>query len=384
MTVRSQNIPILDAFRFIASALVVLVHYEWIFGNFVIYGAFATTAVSWFFVVSGFILCYTYPKLTSIADVRRFYLHRVVRIYPVYSLAVITSALFVVYGYNNLGEGFFTEVNRPNLLTHDLPKTKEAQFWIGASWRHLLFAQSLSPIQTLKLLFNGPLWSLVLEMYFYLCFPLLLLLIKPINSLRRVIAAFIAGYLLQFALIQLYLPSVETLGAIDITGSILTNPVIRGIEFLFGMLMYKAFVLTQKSSDSRSIKLLPSVVSVAAYVSVIHFASNYIPYVYHIFFVELPFIVMMVYALLKLEWYPGKKITRLCTTLGGMSYVLYCFHWPVMEFLQYTDLLAPSLQFPVHIAILMLGLILLSYLLYRFVEFPLRRLLYRRLDKPTA
>lgn len=48
-------------------------------------------------------------------------------------------------------------------------------------------------------------------------------------------------------------------------------------------------------------------------------------------------------------------------TLGGMSYILYCFHWPVMEFLQYTDLLAPSLQFPVHIVILMLGLILLSY-----------------------
>ena len=47
MGLSAQKIPILDAFRFLASALVVLVHYEIIFGQFVLYGAFATTAV-WF------------------------------------------------------------------------------------------------------------------------------------------------------------------------------------------------------------------------------------------------------------------------------------------------------------------------------------------------
>ena len=68
MGLSKQKIPVLDAFRFIASAVVVLVHYEIIFGQFVVYGAFATTAVSWFFVVSGFILCYTYPTLESPQD----------------------------------------------------------------------------------------------------------------------------------------------------------------------------------------------------------------------------------------------------------------------------------------------------------------------------
>ncbi|MEQ8954120.1 MAG: acyltransferase family protein, partial [Gammaproteobacteria bacterium] len=108
-----QKLPILDAFRFIAASLVVLVHYEIIFGEFLLLGAFATTAVSWFFVVSGFILSYTYPSLDGFSDYKRFYLHRVIRIYPVYFLAVVVSATFVILGYNTHGADFFTQVRRP-------------------------------------------------------------------------------------------------------------------------------------------------------------------------------------------------------------------------------------------------------------------------------
>jgi peptidoglycan/LPS O-acetylase OafA/YrhL len=380
----NQKIPILDAFRFIAAVLVVLVHYELVFGEFVIYGAFATTAVSWFFVVSGFILSYTYPKLTSVAELRRFYLHRVIRIYPVYALAVVTSVVFVLWGYGNLGEAFFAEVNRPEPLIHDLPETKGVRFWIGASWRHLVFAQSLNPIETLKFLFNGPLWSLVLEVYFYLVFPLLLLLIKPLNSLARVVAALVVGYILQFLLIQMFLPEAEVLDITNLNVPVYTNPLIRGFEFLFGMLIYKAFLLTRTDNETLSLRLAPSLVTIVAYVAVIHYASVYTPYQYHAFFIELPFVTAMVYALLKMNWYPSQGTVRFCTVLGGMSYVLYCFHWPVMEFIQYTDLLVPSLPFPVHITMLLIGLLLLSYLLFRFVESPLRKILYRLIDKPAV
>ncbi|MDP6536817.1 MAG: acyltransferase family protein [Gammaproteobacteria bacterium] len=109
-----QKIPNLDAFHFFASVLVVLVHYEVIFGQAVIYGTFATTAVSWFFVVSGFILSYTYPSLDSAEDYRRFYLHQVIRIYPVYFLAIVVSSLFVSLNYAAMGDAFFAEVNRPS------------------------------------------------------------------------------------------------------------------------------------------------------------------------------------------------------------------------------------------------------------------------------
>ncbi|MDP6536816.1 MAG: hypothetical protein QGG02_10900 [Gammaproteobacteria bacterium] len=79
---------------------------------------------------------------------------------------------------------------------HDLPEQKDSAFFLTSSLRHLVFAQSVGAVETLKLVFNGPLWSIVLEMYFYLAFPLLLLLIKPLNSLGKIIAAFIVGFIM--------------------------------------------------------------------------------------------------------------------------------------------------------------------------------------------
>ena len=107
MSVSQEKIPILDAMRFVAALTVMLVHYELIMGHFVLYGAASTSALSWFFVLSGFILSYTYPALRGSAPYKRYYLHRLIRIFPVYWLAVIVSSLFVSLAYLNCGEGFF-------------------------------------------------------------------------------------------------------------------------------------------------------------------------------------------------------------------------------------------------------------------------------------
>ena len=80
MVSQKQIIPILDLFRLFAALLVVFVHYEIIFGDFVVYGAFGTTALSWFFVLSGFIITYSYPTLDSLSELKRFYVHRFIRI----------------------------------------------------------------------------------------------------------------------------------------------------------------------------------------------------------------------------------------------------------------------------------------------------------------
>ena len=169
-----QIIPVLDMFRLVAALFVVLVHYEIIFGRFVIYGSLGTTALSWFFVLSGFIIAYNYPSLDTAADYKKFYAHRFIRIYPVYFLAVLVSALLVAIGYNTMGDQFFTEVRRPFEISYDLPEQLDNGFWTHATLRHFSFTQSISSIETLKLVFNGPLWSLVLEIYFYLAFPIFL------------------------------------------------------------------------------------------------------------------------------------------------------------------------------------------------------------------
>jgi len=129
MSASHGKIPILDAMRFVAALTVMLVHYELIMGNFVLYGTASTSALSWFFVLSGFILSYTYPTLQGSATYKRYYLHRVIRIFPVYWLAVIVSSLFVSIAYLNFGDAFFTEVNRPFVLRYDLPEPLDVSFW---------------------------------------------------------------------------------------------------------------------------------------------------------------------------------------------------------------------------------------------------------------
>ena len=77
---------------------------------------------------------------------------------------------------------------------------------------------------------------------------------------------------------------------------------------------------------------------------------------------------------------PEEKAIRFFTLLGGLSYVLYCFHWPLMEMIQYFNLLPNSLPYPIHALLLLTLLLLVSYGIYRFIETPIRRVLYRRIQ----
>ncbi len=375
-----QIIPVLDMFRLVAALFVVLVHYEIIFGRFVIYGSLGTTALSWFFVLSGFIIAYNYPSLDTAADYKKFYAHRFIRIYPVYFLAVLVSALLVAIGYNTMGDQFFTEVRRPFEISYDLPEQLDNGFWTHATLRHFSFTQSISSIETLKLVFNGPLWSLVLEIYFYLAFPIFLFLLKPINTMGRIIVAFVVGYILQFALIQYFLPDVENYDVMNLNVPVYTNPAIRGLEFVFGMLLYKAFALMPEITTKEKLNLAPLLITIVAYLAINVIGERYVPYQYSMFFLAVPVVTLLVFTMARSHWYPTGAAYKFCLWAGGISYVLYCFHWPFMEMIQLWDLVPQTIPFPLHLPILVIVLLAVSHIIYKWVETPIRRFLYRRLD----
>jgi peptidoglycan/LPS O-acetylase OafA/YrhL len=381
MVDNSQKIAVLDVFRFVGAIIVVFVHYELIFGQFIVWGALGTTSLSWFFMVSGFVLSYVYPSLQGWAATKKFYKFRIIRIYPAYAFAIFISSTFVWLSYLSVGEAFFIEAHRPFQITYDLPEVKDTSFFLIATIRHYVFTQSISSVETLKLLFNGPLWSLVLEAYFYLCFPLFLILLRNVNSYKRVFAVFIAGYAIQFGLIAYFLPEAEYYDLATLNVPVYTNPIIRFVEFVFGMLIYKIFVLNGIDKGKGKINLLPLLVSILVYLAVIWFGENYVPYQYSSFFVAIPAVAALVYCMLNLQWYPTGATLQFCELLGGLSYVIYCLHWPYMEMAQYFNLLPESWPYQLHLAVLVSILIGLSYLVYHFLEFPLRRKMYKLLIK---
>lgn len=159
--------------RFVAAAGVVVFHY----GKHVPslawgrpYWEIANTAVSFFFFLSGFILTHVYSQ-RPVARRADFYVARAARILPLYALALLASAIFR---------------SRQGELDWDAfaLNTLVIQAWVPG------YSQTL----------NSPGWSLSVEMFFYLCFPLLLPLATRVRSSARLLAAMLLVWAANTAL----------------------------------------------------------------------------------------------------------------------------------------------------------------------------------------
>jgi peptidoglycan/LPS O-acetylase OafA/YrhL len=159
---RKETLPSLTSPRFLAALWVALGHYiGWHAAVLSAFppvmqaplGVFTTTgsdAVSFFFVLSGLILTYTYltPDGTLRGSARSFYVARIARIYPAYVLAFILAALPYTWSFGTRG----------------VPGTGLAALSLTQSWWPGVFISQQ---------WNGPAWSVSTEAGFYLLFPLL-------------------------------------------------------------------------------------------------------------------------------------------------------------------------------------------------------------------
>jgi peptidoglycan/LPS O-acetylase OafA/YrhL len=361
--------PILDIFRFIAASLVLLAHYKYVFGIEVIWEGFAPSALSWFFVVSGFILSYRYPQLHR-AELKKFYLFRLIRIYPIYLFAVLISSLFIIIGYSLFEQTFFTMLGRTVMSTYDLPTEISSGLWIEAIVKHLLLIQLWSDTETLKFLLNPPLWSLANEMFFYLCFPLLLLFTSKLTRVSYIIMALVLVYGLQYLLIQAFVPNTNHVDWFNINTPVYTNPLIRIVEFIIGMILYQAYRQSKTSNNwFASYPLLVFVI--ALYVGILYINLS-MPIQYTMFWLSLPVITLMVYILTQVNWQPEGKLRRISILSGGASYVMYALHWPFMELCHFLGFKPDDSMLFVHITCIYILMVVLSFAIHIWVEKPLR------------
>ncbi|OQX16638.1 MAG: hypothetical protein BWK73_03450 [Thiothrix lacustris] len=154
--------------RYVAALTVVFFHYgmttfpanvPWV--NPVL--AAGPIAVSYFYVLSGFIMAIAYyrPGQPQLAfATRRYWWARIARIYPVYLLALL---LMIAAKYQTAGSEPLTVVLSVSLL----------QAWIPGY----------------PLTLNAPGWSLSVEAFFYLCFPLLMVVVHRYQLTTVTLAA---------------------------------------------------------------------------------------------------------------------------------------------------------------------------------------------------
>ncbi|MDR1106204.1 MAG: acyltransferase [Treponema sp.] len=238
---RRPEIKPLTSLRFVFAILVFLCHYSTDSTGEKVIFLEGIIGVEFFFMLSGFILSYTYgnriaEKKTSLGE---FFLARFARIYPLHLATFLLSLALLI---------------RNSLAAGDA---------VALSWLRMFFnitlLQSFIPDSSYNLSFNIVSWSISDEMFFYLMFPLLLrvfngrgIKIKAAAGLVALAAYFTAIFLLpgQYVLTVFYI-----------------NPLVRILEFIWGMLMFRIWRRITSGAENRESavhrKFLPSVTEIA-------------------------------------------------------------------------------------------------------------------------
>lgn len=185
----SGDISALTSLRFFAAFYVCIFHIRvftsldmWYFDSFFLSGYLG---VDFFFILSGFILTYTYyPKTEKEGfNARIFFLRRVARIYPVHLLTLFFALALL-----------FTSSKESQLANSDI-------FSLSYFIQNIFLVHAWGGSE--KLSFNQPSWSISSEAFAYLCFPAMIYLTRVMNPaqvfFRALFLFFVLyGYLLVF------------------------------------------------------------------------------------------------------------------------------------------------------------------------------------------
>jgi peptidoglycan/LPS O-acetylase OafA/YrhL len=348
-------------------------------------------AVSFFFVLSGFILAYTYlgPPEERRLRPRSFWAARVARIYPVYLLGLLVAAPLVVLVFALTGGtlGLF----------------------LAAAAAVLTLTQAWLP--QLALAWNSPGWSLSDEAFFYLAFPLLA---PPFWRLRG--RGLLLALAVCYALAQLgpvlynvaegrgwlaggspwpgvedYRPLPPGFNAwIAVVG---LNPLVRLPEFVFGVVLGRLYLwdAAAPTTPDRTIGFsLTALVGAGGLLVALTQASE-VDKAFPGFFLNnglfAPLFGLVIYGLAGAH---DGRLGRLLALpplvrLGEASYALYILHVPVQI---WVALAAKKLfnagHSPALFAVNLLVVVPLSLVVLLRLEEPARRYLRRRLDPVKA
>ncbi|MDI1361138.1 acyltransferase [Methylotenera sp.] len=302
-----KTINALTGVRFLAAMLVFLFHFGAAFSERIGMPTFVSTflhngkvGVSMFFVLSGFILTYTYTqKLAHKFKFADFFIARFSRIYPVYLLALL-------------------------LMLPVLPKALD-------TWSALCV---LAMVQSWTLPFSGfggtwvmQAWTLSVELFFYICFPLLLLVMRNIKLNTIAVGLLLTSLLIVAFGTPWVDPGVKFVPFLPISLTPIL-PILRLPEFIFGMLicklMFSAPQIGEKiSSFELSLASLLIIMVLLAFFDVVQ-AKSLATVVFGILIIQLSY---------GRNWMVSALSSKIMLLLGGASYALYILQGPIRQWL---------------------------------------------------
>jgi peptidoglycan/LPS O-acetylase OafA/YrhL len=343
--------------RFFAAIDVVLFHFSAHVIPFWNHIGSGYLGVDLFFVLSGFVLMYNYGERAKSESgfYRLFLTARIARIYPAFLLA------FVLAAPATIGTA---------LARHPPGEAWEKTAIAGVATLSLLHAW----VPRLASVWNFPSWSVSVEMFFYLSFPLLAVRLKRFSEGRSVLVVLICA-LLAPGLFAYAIAQAAGLPPSDITIFGLENiPIVRLSQFVMGMALGQIFLLRQHRPRLGTIwGILATVLAVCTVASV-----SDIPTFLRIF-LPTPVFAALIYAFARCARSSATTEKRFAlgglVLLGDASYSIYILQWPLFWLCGLSIVTMTGLK----LASFLILLTATSVASLKLVETPFRRKILRTL-----
>lgn len=344
----------LDALRGIAALFVVFFHFTIFRPEASLGFNLGVTGVDLFFMISGFVIFLTLEKVNTLND---FLVSRVSRLYPAYWVCVtITFCLVIIAsrfpGYN------------PNLEAIVTP----------GPWEYLVnltMFQYYLNVQNI----DGPYWSLIIELLFYILM-IFIFILKKLNRIELIgigILIFITVYSLVLENISPFIHKLFSLGI----------PLINYFPLFFsGIIIYK--IRFYKPSPTRYLLLAACfLVQVSLFDDGVR-SHGYVSHMQYTMMLAGYFSLFILYVN---NWL-GFIVNKVTLFLGKISYPLYLIH----QFIS-VDIMIPLLtnyfgiSFWIASFIISLGIvIIIAMLVNSFIEIPAMKFIRkyyenRKIDK---
>lgn len=348
----------LTSLRFFAAAAIVVGHISSTLAGLPGDGRYGL-GVGFFFVLSGFILTYVYRDFTS-HSVRSFYLARFARLWPVHLFTFLIAALVI----------------QPSALLSPLHAMTAPI--------NLLMLQAWLPINGLVFSWNGPSWSISAELWFYLLFPFL--------AATRRLGMWFAGLMLIAAIIVISVAAVPSRPfEFWYVHAILQHPAVRVVEFAVGVAAGRLFNAGVRIKGHATFFEFAAVAAVGFYAATSVAVQGVIAGAGYekigLWYCQSGGLLIFAFAIFVFAQNSG-LISRVLSIralvmLGEISFSTYMLHQLLIRaaMKQEWEL---YLGRPATITVVLILIYVGSYLLWRFIEAPCRRMIIAKAAQPNS
>lgn len=298
--------------------------------------------VSFFFILSGFILAYNYrAKFAAVAISKKvFYVSRLARIYPMHFVTMLIALVLSL-------------VSSADSLQY-LPQ-------------NIFLIQSFFSDQNIFFSLNSPSWSISNEMFFYLLFPFTILL----STNKKI-------FLLSIFSLLIFILNIKLNEDIKHYW-LYISPIIRFSDFLLGMLLFDIFEKVKKIYAEKESPLFFEFSAILLFI--VFFISHEaidLGYRYSIYYWVPMSLIILVFSLSsvlnKRKSISSVLSNKYLVWLGEISFCFYLIHFMSIQVINYIRV---KLMLNMDLLLLSLVIFLLtliaSAVAYKYIEKPLNR-----------